>query len=175
MNVIFLDVDGVLNSDRSFIAGFEKTKQYRSNPDNLDDEHFINKVTIFSIDSVAVNLINRVCDICSAKLVISSTHRKHFRDTEDKLIRMQEYFESFGIQREYVIGWTKSLYRIRGIEIKDWLDDHPEVSNYAIVDDDSDMLPEQLPFFVHCDRRVGISADNYIKLLTLFKTDESYD
>jgi hypothetical protein len=33
---------------------------------------------------------------------------------------------------------------IRGEEIKAWLHQHPEVTRYAIVDDDSDMLPEQV-------------------------------
>jgi len=36
---------------------------------------------------------------------------------------------------------------VRGHEIQAWLDKHPEVERYAILDDDSDMLPEQLPNF----------------------------
>jgi hypothetical protein len=31
----------------------------------------------------------------------------------------------------------------RGKEIKAWLEAHPDVTRYAIVDDDNDMLPEQ--------------------------------
>src|SRR3546814_15668556 len=47
--------------------------------------------------------------------------------------------------------------RRRGGEIAEGLRRHPEVSVYAIVDDDSDMLPEQRHAYVQRsdERRVG--------------------
>ena len=51
----------------------------------------------------------------------------------------------------------------------EWLSRHPEVERYAIVDDDSDMLPEQMPFFVRTSAETGglkkRHADRLIKLL----------
>lgn len=35
----------------------------------------------------------------------------------------------------------------RGSQIKEWLDRHPEVTRYAILDDNRDMLDEQFPNF----------------------------
>lgn len=36
----------------------------------------------------------------------------------------------------------------RGYEIEEWLNKHPEVENYVILDDDDDMLDSQLNNFV---------------------------
>lgn len=47
----------------------------------------------------------------------------------------------------------------RGREIKMWLDRHPEVTKYAILDDDTDMLEEQLPFFFQTRWSTGITEE----------------
>jgi hypothetical protein len=170
MNVVFLDVDGVLNSERSFLAGGARVKQYTL--DNPDDPYWL-KITRCTIDPVAIDLVNRICDKCDAKLVISSTHRKHFKDADDKLALMQDYFYKLGLRRNLVIGWTESLHTIRGIEIQEWLERHPEVNNYVILDDSSDMLPEQMEFFVRCDGKVGVSSENYFQMLRILGGSES--
>ena len=170
MNILFLDVDGVLNSERSFLAGNHRIKQYEI--ENPDDPYW-QKITMCTIDPVAVEIVNRICDKCNVSIVISSTHRKHFPDTDNKLILMKNYFEALGIKREYVVGWTESLNAIRGIEIKEWLDRHENVMNYVILDDSSDMMPEQMPFFVRCDGLVGVSSGNYFQMMKLFNGSES--
>ena len=38
---------------------------------------------------------------------------------------------------------TKVLYRIRGLEIEEWLDRHKEVKDYIILDDDIDFTEYQ--------------------------------
>lgn len=45
---------------------------------------------------------------------------------------------------------------------------HPEVEQYAIVDDDPDMLPEQSPFFVKTDGFNGLMWGDFEKLCGLF-------
>lgn len=49
--------------------------------------------------------------------------------------------------------------RERGHEIQAWLDQHPEVTRYAILDDDSDMLESQLPNFFKTSWEFGITAE----------------
>lgn len=49
--------------------------------------------------------------------------------------------------------------RIRGKEIEMWLDAHPEVTRYAILDDDADMLVEQLPNFFRTSWETGITDE----------------
>jgi hypothetical protein len=56
----------------------------------------------------------------------------------------------------------------RGHEIKAWLDDHIEVTHYAIVDDDCDMLPEQKPQFVQTFYEDGLTFAPFTKLCDIF-------
>lgn len=46
---------------------------------------------------------------------------------------------------------------LRGAEIKAFLDTHPEIEKYAIIDDDSDMLPEQKQNFIQTRCSIGMT------------------
>ena len=52
----------------------------------------------------------------------------------------------------------------RGVEIFRWLARHPGTA-YAIVDDDSDMLPEQMPYFVQTQHDDGIEREHVERLV----------
>lgn len=163
MNVLFLDVDGVLNSERSFLAGQQRLREY---PDK-DDPYFL-KITKCTIDPIACDMVNRICRGLDVKVVVSSTHRMHFPDGPNKLDQLKNYFDVLGVKSEYVIGWTPRLNAKRGIEIKLWLEEHPEVKQYVILDDSCDMLPEQMGNFVRCPGETGMTAQNYREVATLF-------
>lgn len=45
----------------------------------------------------------------------------------------------------------------RGHEIQDWLDRHPEVTNWVALDDDSDFLDSQLRNLVQADGTIGLT------------------
>src|SRR4029453_7934247 len=66
------------------------------------------------------------------------------------------------------IGQTPNLRAIRGHEIAQFLDETPGVSAYAILDDCSDMLPEQLPFLVQTSHVHGLRRRNFAKLNRIF-------
>lgn len=57
------------------------------------------------------------------------------------------------------IDVTPDLGTSRGEEIQAWLNKHPEVTVYAILDDDTDMLPEQLPNFFQTTWDSGINTE----------------
>ena len=50
---------------------------------------------------------------------------------------------------------------IRGKEIQTYLDAHPEITNYVIIDDDRDMLPSQFQHFCHVNRTKGFTRQKY--------------
>jgi hypothetical protein len=148
VKVIFLDVDGVLNSHRSVFAfgGYGNDFTPKS---------------MKRFDHCALGLIRRACKETGAVICFSSTWRlgrtpKECADGLDLPI----------------IDKTPDTPGIRGKQIKEWLDAHPEVEAYAIVDDDSDMLDEQKPFFVHTDHRNGLLFDDYKKLIALLGAEE---
>jgi hypothetical protein len=178
MNILFLDIDGVLNSGRSFCA-----------TDHSPTGSFSDWV-FASVDPIGVALINRACKEQDLKIVASTSHRTKFLrpDTHfdnlgpdgcERMVRpyvdlprLQEYFGKLGIKPEYVIDATPQLHfpnRVRGHEIAYWLEncEFGDVE-YAIIDDDSDMLPEQRDRFVHTTNRDGITFDCFIKLEGLF-------
>ena len=47
----------------------------------------------------------------------------------------------------------------RGHEIQLWLDEHPEVRRYAILDDDDDMLEHQTPNFFQASCETGLTEE----------------
>lgn len=183
MKIIFLDVDGVLNSERSFIAGSWRAHQYAK--DNPGDPYY-KKITKCTIDPIACDLVNKIIRDFDAKLVISSTHRKHFDNGPEKLDQLKEYFTFLGINGDAIIGWTKSLWpegdtederkewyaHGRGHEIKDWLDEHPGWTHYVIIDDSSDMREDQMDNFVRVPGEFGFTIKNYRDVTKIFGTED---
>lgn len=144
--VIFLDIDGVLNSQRSCAAlsGFPRP----TDPASWD-----------LFDPVAVRLLRRVVRKTGAVCVLSST----WRSIKSALLPLTTFLEV------PIIGRTRpTLSReLRGEQIRDWLVVHPEVDRWAIVDDDSDMLPEQMERFVKVDGNEGLSYHQHLRLIDL--------
>ncbi len=126
MKVIFLDIDGVLN-----IYCQDRDKFGCTFHDHLVDN------------------LESIIEKTGAKIVISSSWRLDGKDA------MMEMWKSRNLPGE-VIDITPNLSygaglntgTPRGKEIQEWLDNHPDVTNYVIIDDDVDMLPEQLSNFV---------------------------
>jgi len=126
MKIIFLDIDGVLNS-----------ANYIKNP-NIDFDD-----PTYQIDPVAVVRLNRITDTTGAKIVVSSTWRLAFLTHPTPLPALQACMQSYKITGE-VIGMTpekaNALRNRRGKEIQKWLNDHyNEIDKFVIIDDDTDM------------------------------------
>ncbi len=143
MRILFLDFDGVLNSHRTAIA--------YAGSFSAGWFHFRAR-----LDDVAVRLIGGIVRAAGASVVLSTSWRND-RD-------WQTYGPALGLP---VIDRTPTLLGPRGAEIAAWLAGHHEVERYAIVDDDSDMLPEQAPFFVHTNHADGLSFANAARLAEL--------
>lgn len=147
MKALFLDIDGVLNSSRSCVAN-------RGYPMELDGYHRA------MFDEVAIGLVRGLCKHAGISIVVSSAWRKthHWKEIGAALMLP-------------TVDATPSLLGCRGNEIATWLHGHPEVTQYAILDDDDDMLPEQRPFFVKTDGDEGLSFANFRKLCALFNVN----
>lgn len=145
MKVIFLDIDGVLNSRRSSIA-FNGMPW----PDHTND------VWEEKFDHIAIGLLRDAIEKTNAVCVLSSTWRYDGSELVQRLARFLQV---------PIIGVTRSLSMTRGDEIKEWLDNHKEVTHYAILDDSSDMLPYQKKNLVHVNSMNGMSYENYMDLI----------
>ncbi len=131
MKVIFLDIDGVLNV---IGQGYDEFGQifHPHLEKNLDT---IIKET-------------------NAKIVISSTWRMNGLENMQRMWKYRqlagEVIDITPTEVDVVESGTCEFYDQvdRGHEIQQWLNDHPEVTNYVILDDDNDMLPSQQTNFV---------------------------
>lgn len=146
MEVIFLDIDGVLNSTQSI-------------EENYLNGHKENASKIFIPQ--AVFLINMLIEIKKVDVVISSTWRYNM----DKVF---EVFMRNSLDVESIIGRTPFLEDTRGAEIDKYLSNHKEISNFIIIDDDRDMEPF-LNKLIHVDRNKGFTSKNYLEALRKFR------
>jgi hypothetical protein len=64
---------------------------------------------------------------------------------------------------------------LRGDEIKEWIEQKDDVENYAIIDDDSDMLPEQMDSFFLVDGWYGLSPNTLYKIGIFFNKQKTED
>ncbi len=128
--IIFLDIDGVLNSQLFYTSGRHSTRRAEFRND---------------IDPESVKLLNELIKETGAKVVVTSTWRQG-RSIEE-LQSILEHNEFVG----EVIGKTDNLrseHCLRGNEILKWIKDNENIvgcsysdyRHYIILDDDSDML-----------------------------------
>ena len=162
MNVVFLDIDGVVNT---LIID---TKPFDTQRGQITRDGFYYKLNMPDDLEVsnrqAVMWLNKLCKETNAKIVITSTWRmglNGLRDTEQAL-------RNSGLLNDIeVIGETpiaKNVFnQIRGEEIQQYLNDNQEIKNYVIIDDDSDMLPSQKEHLVQTDNYIGFTYNDYIE------------
>jgi len=121
MKVIFLDVDGVLNSEYWYKKNHEKHPELC----RVDT----------AIDPRYVRNLRKIVKRTGAKIVLSATCRGVVR--KDKTHYLHKILKKYGLE---IYDYTLRLSGERGYEIQDWLDKHKDVTNIVILDDDSDML-----------------------------------
>jgi hypothetical protein len=158
MKIIFLDMDGVLCTQRAHIAqGLQHMPNHHPFMDALDRE--------------AVGMLNAFTAQFYTKYVLSSTWRKQHTQTE-----MEQHLRKYGWKGEFHDDWkTDEDGPVRGWEIERWLGNHRDVTNYIILDDNSDMLDSQKFHFVQTDEWNGLTAQNYWQMEKIFRKDPNFD
>ena len=111
MKVIFLDIDGVLNSD-----------EYLDRIKNLDIKGIERE-----IDVEKIKLLKKAIDETGAKVVLSSSWR-YTRNAQ----YLKELLSNYGIY----VAVTPFIQNKRGLEIKQWLSDNQDVEDFVILDDE---------------------------------------
>lgn len=146
MKVLFLDIDGVCNSHKTWgLYG-------HSSPIAKND---------YRLDPTVLRFIELLYKK-NVKIVLSSTWRLEVTPEE------AQKFIGVPVLDKTCVRSTPNA--IRGDEIKIWLDNH-EVEAYCIVDDDSDMLEEQMPYFVKTNYNDGLQYKGMIKICEILGLD----
>lgn len=176
MNIIFLDIDGVLVHENYIVSVYPNIKRDRFGK-------------LFC--PIASSLLNELIEKTNAKIVITSSWRA------DGLKDMQTMWKERNMSGE-VIDVTPYFYvrdtihmhkpsMPRGVEIDYWLHRnnymHHEpdciadyetikkckIKNYIIIDDDTDMLWNQRNNFIRCNEMEGFTFNDFQKALKILK------
>jgi hypothetical protein len=152
--IIFLDIDGVLNSS-DYLATRSK-----------DESEDLYKYLDNFIDERAVLVLEEIASKSNAEIVISSTWRLYHFETLKTLLPNK------GLTSK-IIGKTPNKKGCcRGCQIHQWIRDNisylevdsaSSFKSYLILDDDTDMLLQQKDNFIHITNDYGLT-EKYIQI-----------
>lgn len=168
MNVLFLDIDGVLNSSRWFKVSYEMRKSSRKKYEDALVKDYSNARWELDLSQELVNNLKRVMHkVESLNIVVSSTWRLHYSldEFKDRLSKLLD------ISPNRIVGKTPRLFEHRGKEIKQWLDDRV-VEKFVILDDDSDM-DELMDHLIQTDTEYGLQRETADKIIEYFNGKQS--
>ena len=150
MKVLFLDIDGVLNSER-----------------------YVRSCDYFGviIDPERMKLLKYIIDSTSADIVLTSSWREHW-NLDDKLSDnigedIDRTFKIFGL---HITDKTPYLKSKREHEIKAWIDAHPNIENFAVLDDmflSADFLTDH--FVKTSNFRNGLEIEDAERVINILK------
>ena len=160
--VIFLDFDGVLNTERWHSQAIRG---------ELKDEYG------YRFDPIAVENLSRIIEETGAAIVISSSWKCMGLATMQKMWKDRQLpgkvidITPNSVSDEFLLNVDLNdmdLLSIRGQEIKDWLIvKGGSDCNYVIFDDMNDVLQEQEAHFVWVDPAVGITKGNVAQAIRI--------
>jgi len=152
--IIFLDIDGVLNSEQSCIYYNRRSNEGKSH--TLECEFC--PINMSNLNYIMENVSN-------TEIVISSTWRAFH-----KIAELQDILTKNGfLFADTIIGATPRLNVDRGLEIQSWIDAYgaSEIEKFVIIDDNDDMMHLK-DSLVQTDVAIGLTikdADLIIKEL----------
>lgn len=144
MKVLFLDHDGVICLSNEW--GSRQRKRAKARQSSTPMSELPVDLRFDNFNKKAVKTLNKILETTDAELVTSSDWRFHCT-----LEEMQHFFKMQGVAKSPV-SFTESLKVClpdlwkkirnfaqleleRALEIKNWLDNHPEVTHWVAVDD----------------------------------------
>lgn len=147
MRVVFVDFDGVLNTP--FMKNDEKISC--GEDDILNNSH-------------AISNLNVLCKRSDLEVVVSSSWRTK------GIQKIREILYNSGLDKEIKVQGLTPFFdysTFRGKEIDAYLKDRPSITDYLILDDDSDFNEEQKEHLVKCNSHYGFQIDEYRYACTL--------
>ena len=140
MKIIFLDIDGVLNS-----SAYDR--QRRTGDGN--------------IDRTRLALVKELVDKTGAVIVLSSSWRDHWEKDADKCDETgKEIISDFASAGLEIYDKTPKVgYLERSEEIRMWLKENPDVQSFVIIDDHGYGWGDLSDNFVQTNYRIGMGLE----------------
>jgi hypothetical protein len=180
-NIIFLDIDGVLNCQLHYQS--KQFKDYRDAKKKLRKQvkgGEIEWLEYYSsqICKERIQWFNALCEETNSDVVLSSTWRLG-RELEE----LKQVFKYCGATFNLISKTPHCEHGVRGVEIYLWLKENItkeeygclyfDFYRYAIIDDDSDMLLNQANHFFQTDNYSGLTPSTCYRIKRFF-THETF-
>jgi hypothetical protein len=165
MNLLFLDVDGVLNCEDFYEKQYNCSRKEFSKTNKKDvKKKIITGLEYYknNICSDRIKMLNVVCEKHNIKVIISASMRNN-----NSVENLQKIFKYCGATFE-IIDKTECFGFERGVEISWWLKNKLEnytnityenFKNYVILDDENDFLIRQKDNFFQTDSYFGLTEE----------------
>lgn len=128
INIIFLDVDGVLNSLAYFKSIGEESKESGFN--DISDFH--------------LQMLSKIYHSCNAHIVLTSSWRELNNESDMNVYPMYQYLvESLAKYGMEIMDSAPVVEMNRPLEIKTWLENREDKENIKYVSLDDDFSKEQ--------------------------------
>lgn len=165
--IIFLDIDGVLNSEdwfNKFIMNVKSGNTYNGQNNMIDPD--------------AINRVVKICKETGARIVISSSWRLN---TITETIKDMYRYVDFLPLLKYIVGITPRISPgCYGKEIQSWIDNcknnseytNTEIENkikYIIISNSTEILDSQMNNFIQTKTSYGITDDIANTIINMFK------
>lgn len=169
MKIIFLDIDGVVNTtENKWETGRVKFRGKRCIPTNREPKRVLAKLIEWMLE-------NDVYFVMSTSWGRSSTSKD-----------WNEILRNYGVKKDLVVSRTVlSSEGIRGLEILDWVEKwntvgvekygKEKVESYVVVDD---LVKNIIPYIkpksciIHTDDRKGLTESDFEKIKSYFKRNK---
>ena len=148
MKIIFLDHDGVICLSSEWGGRFNKQKKWGGRKLSMTNLEIPIEYRFDNFNEKAIKVLNEILEETGAEIVVSSDW-KHWANVHE----MGEYYESQGIINKPIdftpnlgecanydkdtFPWSRQwdLEQTRSIEIKQYLQNHPEITHWVAIDD----------------------------------------
>ena len=168
MKIIFLDFDGVLNSNKLL----DTADLHR--PETYDEQELMDELNLAShghnarlairhIDPTMVSYLNTIIEATGANVVLSTAWRKIFSRAEITGILKFHGFKGTIID----ITPITFSYMPRDQEISRWLANNPDITTFVILDDLSIAGENHPSNFVNTDPDIGLTQEEAEKAIAI--------
>jgi hypothetical protein len=182
-NIIFLDIDGVLNHQLFYEERYKHITRFDNIPFYKTVKKYLRKLVKGNemsrkdyyksqICPIRMAWINNLCDETNSAVVLSSTWRNI-----GTVYELNKIFHYCGATFTIIDKTGSCRCRVRGVEINEWMHQHTEkwfdvkyydFYRYAIIDDDSDMLLNQADHFFKTDFYCGLTPSTCYRIKRYF-------
>ena len=170
MNLLLLDIDGVLNSEAWFNRR-EKMRAWAKAQEKLQQDHedWVDGTILhkfWQLDPYACNVLQTAVNVLDCKVVVSSIWRWQRKKELERVLSKRGFKHPLHHRTPDIGGkifWEKAPARsefIRGMEIEHWILTHVPPDEWddlsiVILDDESDM-GRLMPWLVQTNTKLGL-------------------